>query len=289
VILFGAVVRITGSGAGCGQHWPTCHGEIVHLPRTLHSVIELSHRVTSGLSLVLTVALLVAARRLFRAGHQARVWAAISLVVMIVEALIGAVLVLWRLVEGDMSVARAVMMPVHLVSTSFLVAAIALTAWAADGKRFRPRNAEPVAWFAACALGVLLVSVTGAITALGDTVLPVRATSAAAGLAADHGATAHFLQRLRIAHPVLAAVVALLLFRLGSALAQTERRTLRNAARALLGLVATQLVAGLVNVWLSAPGFMQVIHLALANLVWLALVLAAAESGPEHALAHAPN
>ena len=69
VILFGAGVRITDSGAGCGQHWPTCNGEVLHLPKSLHTLIELTHRLTSGLSLLAVLGLLIGAFRLYPRGH----------------------------------------------------------------------------------------------------------------------------------------------------------------------------------------------------------------------------
>ena len=132
VVLFGAVVRITGSGAGCGQHWPTCQGEIVHLPKTVATAIELSHRLTSGLSLVLVVGVALVARRRFPDGHPTRWFAGAAVVLMIVEALVGAALVLLALVGQNGSVARAVVMAIHLVSTSLLTAAIALAAFFSD-------------------------------------------------------------------------------------------------------------------------------------------------------------
>src|SRR5512145_445879 len=116
VILFGAVVRITGSGAGCGQHWPTCQGEVAHLPRTIEAAIELTHRVTSGISVVLVMFLPAVAFRLFPRGHVSRRAALASFAFMVVEALIGALLVLFRLVADDMSIARAVILPLHLTN-----------------------------------------------------------------------------------------------------------------------------------------------------------------------------
>src|SRR6186713_2582797 len=97
VVLFGAVVRITGSGAGCGQHWPTCHGEIAHLPRTLHTAIELTHRVTSGLALVVVLGLFAVTVRDEPRGHPARRLAFGAVLLMLLEALIGAALVLLAL------------------------------------------------------------------------------------------------------------------------------------------------------------------------------------------------
>lgn len=278
MILFGAVVRITGSGAGCGQHWPTCHGEIVHLPKTLETAIEFTHRVTSGLALIAVFGLWWLVARRLPKGHRARSAAAASAVFMLVEALIGAGLVLLALVGQNTSAARAVVMPAHLISTYALTAALCLTAlWVSPESRApsQPRGAGRSLVIAAV-LALVLVSGTGAVTALGDTVYPPAATGAAARLADDHGAGAHFLQRLRIVHPVLAATLACFLLAVAPRLAgYAGSRLGARAGRALMALLVVQLGAGLANVWLSAPGYMQVLHLALALAVWLAFVVLA--------------
>jgi cytochrome c oxidase assembly protein subunit 15 len=277
VVLFGAVVRITGSGAGCGQHWPTCQGDVVHLPRTVATAIELSHRVTSGLSLVLVVGVAVAARRRFPAGHAARRFAAAAVVLMIAEALVGAALVLLALVGHNTSIARAVVMAVHLVNTSLLTGAIALTAFLSD-------HGEPRRWWPSCRLdwalaGTLVaavaVSVTGAVTALGDTLYPVETNhGVAARLAADQAASASPIEHLRAVHPLVAFCSAVLFL---VVVWQTKeirpRPEVIRGARRVMALVFAQVTAGVVNVLLSAPAFMQLAHLALATSLWIALVL----------------
>jgi heme A synthase len=279
VILFGAVVRITGSGAGCGQHWPTCHGEIAHLPRTIETAIELTHRVTSGLSLLLVLWVVIAARRTFPKRHRVRKAAFWAFAFIIVEALIGAGLVLLELVGTNKSVARAIVMPLHLVSTSILMAALTLAAWWS-----RPRTAAMAAnpgrfkaLLVTAAAGVLLVSGTGAITALGDTLYPVQSAGVGGGLADALGMGAHFLQRLRLVHPILAVCVTVFIFYASAHIAENaEHRTASKFARLLMFAVGAQIAIGVLNVLLSAPGVMQVVHLAAANVVWVLLVLLAA-------------
>lgn len=90
VILWGAFVRATGSGAGCGDHWPLCNGVVVPRAPQMETLIELAHRVTSGISLIFIVALFFMARKAAGAGHPLRRAAAWSLGFIIVEALIGA-------------------------------------------------------------------------------------------------------------------------------------------------------------------------------------------------------
>jgi heme a synthase len=272
VILFGAVVRITGSGAGCGQHWPSCNGEVAHLPRSLETGIELTHRVTSGLALVGVALVTFLSFRAFPAGHLARRASVWALVFMLVEALIGAALVLFSLVAKDASLGRAVIMPAHLVSTYALTAALYLTI----GREPRP---EPVRvsgafrlfWLGAAAL--VVISGTGALTALGDTLYPPTATGVAARLVEDHGAKSTFLQNLRVLHPVLAILGGAFVTTLSARLARRSgAATATRAARVVTLAVGAQLIAGVANVLLSAPGWMQVLHLALALAVWLAFV-----------------
>jgi heme a synthase len=294
VILFGAVVRITGSGAGCGQHWPSCHGEIAHLPRSLETLIELTHRATSGGALLAVLWLAVLAVRRSPPGHRVRKTAYLAVALMIFEALIGAALVLLELVGADASVGRAVVMPLHLVSTYALTAVLTLGVHFASAEQGAPAGGAPAAGRTAFLLGALalvLVSATGAITALGDTVAPPAGGSLAARLLEDQGAGATFLQRLRIIHPVLAVLTAIAIAR--HALYFTggdEAPALRTPARAVLIFVVAQLAAGVLNVLLSAPGWLQVAHLALALGLWIAFVTLAANalSRPSAAAPQAP-
>jgi heme A synthase len=280
VILFGAVVRITGSGAGCGQHWPTCHGEIVHLPRRLETVIELTHRVTSGGALLIVLVLAALAWRRFPAGHRVRLAALWAVALMILEALIGAALVLFELVGGNASVGRAVVMPLHLLSTFALTAALTLSCyWGAAGPE-PPKAAgsrPPLPSFALGAAALLIVSALGAITALGDTVAPPSAGSLAGRLLEDQGAGATFLERLRIVHPVLAVLAALSIVRSALRFAgQDQPERTRLPARAVIGFTGLQVGAGVLNVLFSAPGWLQVVHLALALGLWISFVALAA-------------
>jgi heme A synthase len=268
VILWGAYVRATGSGAGCGAHWPLCNGEVVPRAAAAATMIEFTHRISSGMVLALSVALLVWARRAFAPGHPARRGASAVMLLTLTEALVGAGLVLFRLVGTDASVARVASMALHLVNTFLLLAAVAVTASRATAPvRPRRRLLEGLPLLVGIGLlCVMLVSVTGAITALGDTLFPPAAAARPEG----HVAAAHFLVQLRILHPILALVVGAFLALLGGYLLDT----CRGHALVLFGLVLAQLVAGPVTVVLRAPVAMQLVHLLLADLLWVTLVLA---------------
>lgn len=275
VVLFGAWVRITGSGAGCGQHWPSCHGEVIPRTPTVATVIEFTHRASSGIYGIVILALVIAAFRIFPRRHWARRGAVLALVFTISEALVGARLVLLGLVADNDSIDRAVWMAIHLINTSLLTGGVALTCWAGARPRVELRKMGRLGWLLCGALvGLLLVGVTGAVTALGDTLYPVDSSGAMMEtLSADLSSTAHFLQRLRVMHPILAVGVGLLTLVVTQAVADRRREpgTLRWARVVAISVIA-QVTAGVVNILLSAPGWMQIVHLFLANVLWIALV-----------------
>jgi heme A synthase len=287
VVAWGAYVRATGSGAGCGAHWPLCNGEIAPRPSTAAMAIEYTHRLSSGLVLLLAVGLVVWAFLAFERRHAVRRGAAVAFALTLAEALVGAGLVLLRLVGTDASLLRAGSMAVHLTTTFLLLAALALTAaWSTWGHRPRPRGRPGLSLLIGVGLvGVLVVGVSGAVAALGDTLFP--AASLGAGLAADFSRTAHLLVRLRVLHPPIAVGVGLFLLGLADALPRAGRRE----ARILYAAVLVQLAAGAASVVLLAPVWLQLVHLVLADLVWIALVVAAncALATPAPAAAPAPD
>jgi cytochrome c oxidase assembly protein subunit 15 len=273
VVLWGAFVRATGSGAGCGDHWPVCNGEVIPRAPTLQTLIEYTHRVTSGLALVLSVVACVWGLRAHPKGHPVRGAAVASLVFMLTEALVGAGLVLFQMVAQNTSLARAYWMAAHLLNTFLLVGAQALTVWWASGKaRLVVRGQGLAGVLVGVGLaGLLVLGVTGAIAALGDTLFPAR--SLAEGLAQDVSETAHVLLRLRVLHPVLAVAVGALLVAVGSVLARLRPSVdVKRSATLLAVAYAVQLCAGLVNLVLLAPVAMQLVHLLLADVVWILVV-----------------
>lgn len=277
VVLWGAYVRATGSGAGCGDHWPLCNGVVVPRAPAIETVIEFTHRVTSGLALIAVFVMLVWAVRRFPRGHRVRAAAAASTLLIVVEALLGAGLVLLELVGLDASALRAYWMVGHLVNTFLLVAALTVTAWWASGGApplLRGHGALPWALGAALA-GLLLVGATGAIAALGDTLFPARSLSE--GLRDSFSRDSHPLVRLRKLHPFLAIAVGAAVVLCARAAARSRPTPqVRRLASGVGALYVVQLLAGTLNVVLLAPVWMQLLHLLLADLVWIALVLLAA-------------
>lgn len=279
VILWGTIVRATSSGAGCGNHWPLCNGEVLPRAPRIETLIEFSHRATSGIALLLVAGLVVLAFRARPRGHAARKAAVFSMIFMLGEAAVGAALVLFELVADNQSMARAMFMATHLVNTFLLLAALTLTArFASGGPPFRLRGRGLLGGGFVLAAGGLLVSgVSGAVAALGDTLFP--ATSLAHALEQDLSPAAHLLIRLRLFHPAIAVVAAVIVLATSSKLLKAGSST--ETSRIALwtsGLVLLQILAGALNVLLLAPMWLQVVHLLLADLVWISLVLLGASA-----------
>ena len=277
--VWGAFVRATGSGAGCGNHWPLCNGEVVPRGPAVETLIELSHRVSSGLVGPLAIVLVAWAVRRFGWRHPAGLAAATALALTVVEGLIGAALVRFELVGQNASVTRGFVMAAHLVNTFLLLAAMALVAaWGAGWALPRRRRPGVAGWLLGGGLlAVTAVGASGAVTALGDTLFPVATLTEEALRQLD--LPARLLVRLRILHPFLAVGVAAYL--LIMAVYVRERVPAARVKSLTLGLgvvFGIQLAAGLVNVALAAPVWLQLVHLALAYLVWLLLVLLCAEA-----------
>jgi heme A synthase len=279
VILWGAYVRATGSGAGCGAHWPLCNGEVVPRAPSTAMLIEFSHRVSSGLALVLVMLLAAWIWRTIAAPHPARRAGIASLVFIVVEALLGAGLVLFRLVAKDESLARALVMPTHLVNTLVLLLCLTLTAHFLSGGAPVRLGGRGRTFGLLLAFLVLFAGVgkTGAIAALGDTLYP--ASSLLDGLKADLSATTSLLLRLRILHPALGvAVGAMLVFGVAAVPLAIDDRRGHLAKRGVVVLAIVQVILGFVNVWLLAPVWMQLTHLLVADLLWIALVVLTASA-----------
>jgi len=275
VVAWGAFVRATGSGAGCGRHWPTCNGAVVPRAPGVETVIEFTHRATSGVALVLVAGLLAWALRAFPRGSPARRAAWASAVFLVVEALVGAGLVLFGWVAKDASPERGWVMAIHLTNTFLLLGALALAAdWAGRPGGISARGRGALAALVAAALGALvLAGITGAVAALGDTLFP--AASFAEGLRREMAPGASLLLRLRVLHPPVAVAAAILALAAARA-ARRQGGAAERRAAAVSALAVAQTAGGILNLALAAPVWMQVVHLVVADLAWIALVLLAA-------------
>lgn len=300
VIVWGALVRASGSGAGCGNRWPLCNGQIVPVSPGFHTVIEFTHRMMVGGSTLLVLALLVWTFRATVKGQAARALAVASTLLLLNEAFLGALLVKLNYVTANQSTGRIVLLSIHLGNTLLLMAALTLTArFLSTGQRWAnlPLSRRLIGMIEGL-VTTILVGITGSIAALGDTLFP--AASLHASIAQDFAAGSPWLLRLRLVHPILALVAALFALWL-AALARGKRSShtgsnasdsdkfnqtairAQQASRArlanlLLILLGFQFALGIADVLLLAPAWMQLLHLLGADLFWIALVQLAAET-----------
>ena len=275
VILWGTLVRATGSGAGCGEHWPLCNGTVIqHSPR-VDTIIEFTHRVTSGISFFSAVGLLIWTFAGTIRGHLARAFAVASVAFTLVEAILGALLVKLGLTAQSQSPLRAPYLALHLTNTLLLLAALTLTAHMLSRKHGFLRSSVRLVSPLGAYLGIfilLIVGVTGSLAALGDTLFP--ATSLGSALLQDFSSTSGWLVRWRWTHPTIAFLASIfliwILVRAAHRSAYWDNRTL--SATVLL-LLALQYVLGVFDVVLLAPVWLQVVHLLGADVLWASLVV----------------
>jgi heme A synthase len=278
VILFGAFVRASGSGAGCGAHWPLCNGVVIPRPERIETIIEFTHRITSGITIILVFILIAWAFRQYAPKTLPRRFAVFVGVFTTTEALVGAGLVLFQLVDKNTSVARAYSVMIHLVNTFLLLASITMTAWSASvypNSNFTFNKVNGLLISLGCAF-ILLIGASGAITALGDTLFP--STSLAEGLQNDFSSSAHYLIRMRIYHPGIAVSVGIYLALVTMYFRRKYKQPrVEMITNGLFGLYLTQMALGIINVALLAPIWIQLIHLMVSCLIWVTFILLSSE------------
>jgi heme A synthase len=268
VILWGAWVRHTGSGAGCGDHWPLCDGEVIPRAPELETIIEFTHRAMSGIYGFVVLGLFVGAIRFYPKKHSVRFWAGFSMIFTIIEALLGALLVKRGLVVDNDSVERALVMGVHLINTFILLSGVTMLERSlSEGVKKWKINLSPRAWF--LGVGWLVVGAFGAIASLGNTLFP--SSSISQGLMDDFSSTSHFLVQLRVYHPVLAITMGLVTALLSYLALESKEGVFHRAL--ILGILVN-LTVGFLNIFLHAPTYLALAHLLLADVIWILLTRA---------------
>ena len=275
VILWGTLVRATGSGAGCGGHWPLCNGTVLQHSPSVETIIEYAHRLTSGLTFFAVVGLLAWTFAGTVRGHLARAAAIASVAFTLIEALLGALLVKLGYTAQSSSPMRPAFLALHLANTLLLVAALTLTAHLLGRTRGYLRSTVRFTTpFSAVAtvVVVMAVGVTGSLAALGDTLFP--ASSLGMALALDFSSASSWLVRWRWTHPGIAFASSFLL--IWFLVRAARRRTAwdnRGLSALILLLLAAVYTLGLMDVILLAPLWVQVAHLLAADSLWAALVV----------------
>jgi cytochrome c oxidase assembly protein subunit 15 len=270
VILWGAIVRATGSGAGCGNHWPLCNGEVIPTTPRLATMIEFTHRVMTGGSTLTIAALLIWTFHATKSRHLARYTAVASTLLLLNEAFLGALLVKLGYVVNNQATGRFIVLPIHLANTLLLLGALALTAHFLGRESGFMDGSVEYRFAPICFLGLaatIAVGVTGSLAALGDTLFP-NAT-----MAQDFSQSSPWLLRLRWLHPaasLLAAAFILAIIWISGAQKSAANRKLANA---VIALITFQLALGALDVMLHAPTWMQIVHLLGADIFWVTLVV----------------
>ena len=267
VILWGAFVRASGSGAGCGSHWPLCNGQMIPRMQLSATIIEFSHRVTSGIAVGSVLVLVVWAFRVFRRSDGVRGGALLVLASILTECAIGAALVVLRLVGSNESLSRGLWLGAHLANTLLLLAALSFSAWQAT-HTCRSRFPHPVLLLSI--VGFLCAAILGGFAALGDTL--AAPNSLAENIRADFSAFSNVFVRIRILHPIAAGALGIWLLVLAIKKSPANRLSIAIAV-----LVLFQFVLGMANIALATPTWLQLMHLLGADLLWVACVLLGAE------------
>ncbi len=273
VILGGTIVRATGSGDGCGESWPKCGDQFIPPNPTIETAIEFSHRATSFLAGLGVLAVLILAIRFFPKRHIVRTAALGASAFLILEALLGAALVLYGWVDDDVSFGRTIVVPLHLANTFVLLGFLTLTAWWGSGfpAPQRPLRSTTGRWVTVGALVLIVLGATGALNALADTVFP--SDSVMSDLAEKFGPTAPGLSRLRIVHPIAAVLGGLLVAWIATSRSKQASDRTRRWAALVAVLVLVQALIGIANIFYLTPLSLQVVHLMVADFLWIAYVI----------------
>jgi len=277
VVLWGAYVRATGSGAGCGNRWPLCDGDVVGASANGQTIVEFTHRITSAISLLMVTGLVVWCWRVTQKGDWARYSTVLAAALLANEALLGAALVLLKHVGNDQSVGRLFFLCLHFGNTLLLLATLSLTAtWLSNGSRSFTLISKwrEVGSIGLGLLATMVTGITGAVAALVDTLYP--ATSLPSSLAQDFSSGTPALLRVRLLHPAVATVAACyvlwVIWR-----SSTGRNRFSQSAIALIVVLFVQVGVGMTNVLFLVPVWLQIAHLFLADVLWVLLVLASAD------------
>ena len=274
VVLWGAWVRISRSGDGCGQSWPLCHGQV--LPQELGTSptlsIEFFHRLSSGLYGIFLLVFFIWALRIFPSGHGARKGALLCLIFTVSEALIGAHLVLKGLVVDNASSLRALSMGLHLINTFFLTGSLILTHHLSQYQRpqwVRP----PLQALLGSGLALLFFFIlggSGTIATLASQLFP--SSGLYEGFQQDFSSQGPWFLQWRILHPLL-GLSSLLLFLYLLAVLKPFHSSPQKVFRWPLHWTLLSCIAlGLSSLLLLSPSWAKLSHLLLAHLFYVCLL-----------------
>ena len=268
-IIAGAIVRATGSGDGCGASLPTCNGKIIPELKSSPELIEFSHRTISGVLLVITIAIFI---KSFNAKTpplwRKLIWLLTFFVLL--EALIGAVIVIYEWVGLNSSTPRIIAVPLHLVNTFGLLGAYTLLFYLTKNVKTNINNFFDRGFKTALIL-FLLTGATGSITALADVIFPSE--TFLTGLLQDFDPNSELLTRMRILHPIVASALSIYLYLEANRL----KREYKIITTHIKVLVLMGVALGLLNVFSNIILPLSILHLLIADLLWIMYIYKIAE------------
>jgi heme A synthase len=274
-VVFGAIVRITGSGLGCGDHWPKCEGHWFPPLDRPDLIIEVSHRYIAATLSLAIVALLAGAllkRRTPGVGGRGGVLraAALATTLVVIAALFGAVTVKLELGNKLVIVTHlAIAMTLLAVLVSAVMRAGGLGAahaeiGTASARTWRGARAALALTFAVLVMGAFTAHVPGA-------------NSSCVGFPLCRGSLAPSgTQHIQLTHRILAFLLFFHLLAVAVGVMRRREATLIvRAAFTAFGLVLVQLVVAAALVEMQLPALVRSLHQAVGTLVWVAVVVLA--------------
>ncbi len=257
VVIWGAWVRISKSGDGCGTSWPLCNNAIIPDTSNAQALIEFTHRISTALYGILVLLLVVWTFKIFPKKHSIRRVVLFILSFTILEALIGAQLVLLGLVGDHTGFDRIIVMSLHQVVSILLTGSVARAYYLTNSKVIKTYKLIEVAKFM-----FLLLVATGGIAALSNTVFP--SSSILEGLVSDINPESHILLKLRVIHPILALSTALaFVFVIIKLHKKNKQYSMQLATFFLIGILI-----GIITLITLSPTVMKFVHLAMAHIIW---------------------
>lgn len=255
VILWGAWVRISHSGDGCGDHWPLCDGQFIPDFTEKKTWVEYSHRMMSGIYGLIVIFVFIKLRS--SALKSVRFLNALLLTFMTSEALLGALLVKGKLVTVDDSIMRLFVMSLHQLNSFMLTGVTYLLYVSLKNSRDSLKIQHP--WLPAL---FMVLPLTGAIAALSTTLFP--SVSLWQGILHDFSHETHLFVRLRVLHPLLASLIAI-----GFVMWCYSKNLNRLALEFLIAMLV-----GVVTLLTLSPVYLKLAHLLIAHFLWARLLYA---------------
>lgn len=272
VILGGAIVRATSSGDGCGSSWPLCQGNVLPNFSLVKTIIEFMHRASSAVVGIGALVLVLAAFFVYPKKHVVRFTAIGVLWFVVFEGLLGAGLVVFGLVGDDSSVARIVMMGLHLINTFLLLGSITLVGALSSNYEIPEKIhlSKETVLFATFLLCLLVTGATGAMTALSDTLFLPKYVGE--NIINDLSNPTHILHFLRVIHPVFAIFSSIFcVFCIVKFWVQDHRSKILGGLVVII--ICIQILIGIFNLSFLTPLSLQLLHLFLADMIWIISVL----------------